>query len=403
MPVTELHPHLEVIKEGDVLEDESSTGLKKYWRAFAAVDEDGNGYTLSEAWRETRSGLSAPVFSTPSKASPKNVGRSNATTSREQALIELDSAYNRKMNRKGYREKGASPEARQRLLMPMLAHRYDKHGHKITYPAAVQPKLDGHRCLMNGERAWTRTAKEHPPEIVRHLQIKGLTDAVLGSFATEGAQVILDGELMLPQDQFTFQESTKAIKKYTPELTPQLEYHVYDMIPLDSDGELIEMKFVDRINFLANLKDHPVVKEGRVRIVKTMLAGGEEDMRRFHAEFLAGGYEGTMVRNVLSPYKLKNRSYDLLKVKDFIDEEFTIIDVTDGVAKEEGCAIFVCTSHHADGAPFSVRPVGTAEHRMALYEERSSLMGKKLTVRYQELSDDGIPRFPVGVAVRDYD
>jgi hypothetical protein len=26
-----------------------------------------------------------------------------------------------------------------------------------------------------------------------------------------------------------------------------------------------------------------------------------------------------------------------------------------------------------------------------------------LTVRYQELTDDGVPRFPVGIAIRDYE
>jgi hypothetical protein len=30
-------------------------------------------------------------------------------------------------------------------------------------------------------------------------------------------------------------------------------------------------------------------------------------------------------------------------------------------------------------------------------------VGKKLTVRYQELTDEGLPRFPVGVAFRDYE
>jgi DNA ligase-1 len=33
----------------------------------------------------------------------------------------------------------------------------------------------------------------------------------------------------------------------------------------------------------------------------------------------------------------------------------------------------------------------------------AELIGKRLTVRYQELTDGGVPRFPVGVAVRDYE
>jgi DNA ligase-1 len=55
------------------------------------------------------------------------------------------------------------------------------------------------------------------------------------------------------------------------------------------------------------------------------------------------------------------------------------------------------------GQIFSVRPKGTREMRTEWFKDIKKLTGEKLTVRYQNLSEDGIPIFPVGICVRDYE
>jgi DNA ligase-1 len=50
-----------------------------------------------------------------------------------------------------------------------------------------------------------------------------------------------------------------------------------------------------------------------------------------------------------------------------------------------------------------VRPRGTREKRAEWWENREQYIGSKLTVRFQNLTADGIPRFPVGIAIRDYE
>ena len=52
---------------------------------------------------------------------------------------------------------------------------------------------------------------------------------------------------------------------------------------------------------------------------------------------------------------------------------------------------------------FWARPKGTRDERQQLFNTGDKYLGKLLTVRYQELTDDGIPRFPVGVSIRDYE
>ena len=50
---------------------------------------------------------------------------------------------------------------------------------------------------------------------------------------------------------------------------------------------------------------------------------------------------------------------------------------------------------------FSVRPKGTIEMRRDWFKNSKKYIGKKLTVIYQELSELGVPRFPVGKSVRE--
>ena len=38
-----------------------------------------------------------------------------------------------------------------------------------------------------------------------------------------------------------------------------------------------------------------------------------------------------------------------------------------------------------------------------MFKNGDKYMGKMLTVKYQNLTDLGVPRFPVGIAFRDYE
>ena len=69
--------------------------------------------------------------------------------------------------------------------------------------------------------------------------------------------------------------------------------------------------------------------------------------------------------------------------------------------KSEGQATFTCKIQN--GSVFDVRCKGTDEQRREQWTNRQDYVGKMLTVKYQCLSDAGIPVFPVGITVRDYE
>lgn len=82
-----------------------------------------------------------------------------------------------------------------------------------------------------------------------------------------------------------------------------------------------------------------------------------------------------------------------------MEEEFKIIGFHEGKGDEKGLVIWDCITK--EEKPFSVRPKGNAEQRKELYNNGNKYIGKKLTVIFQEYHESGIPRFPVGKAIRE--
>ena len=114
------------------------------------------------------------------------------------------------------------------------------------------------------------------------------------------------------------------------------------------------------------------------------------------------GYEGLILRNITGEYcEGPSRSKHLQKYKSFQDDEFPIVGYHEGSGLESGCIIWECKI--SDGTVFSVRPRGTREVRSEYLIKADNYIGKKLTVRFQELSEIGVPRFPVGIDIRDYE
>ena len=361
---------MKTVKTSDWYISENKNGGAKFWRLH--ILRDGNDYHTQTEWyqisktgRETKKQLSEPYY-----AAPTNVGRANERDSKAQAEFEYD-AIIKKQRDKGFR---LPSEMKQVRPMPMLAHKFTDHKKKVEFPVYVQPKLNGMRMLFDGKEGWSRGNKEVIPEVIQHLQ-----------FDTGG--YILDGELMLPNNVL-LQESMTAIKKYRPELSPKLLYHVYDIV----DSELPYAKRQQIIHDILHNAPRNVVR------VPTWEAFNESDVLVWHKSFTRDGFEGTMIRNPDMPYEIGKRSYSLLKLKDFVDEEFKIVGFEQGNGSFEKSIIFIC---EANGSKFNVVPEGSMEYKRELWKDRNNYLNKWLTVRYFEKSKDGIPIFPVGVSVRD--
>lgn len=313
----------------------------------------------------------------------KNLGRVNATTPYTQALAEAEALWTKKHD-KGYSTtKSTTTKKLAATRLPMLALKYEDRSHDVVWPAFVQPKLNGVRCLMErvGDEIIFHSRGNKQFTTLGHLKADAL--AVL----QDGE--ILDGELYSHGD-ITFQELVSLIKNAKSSDTERVAKYVkfwnYDRCE--------DVPFVKRASRL--------VEHGSIVRVPTYRVANEDEMRAYHGQFCQDGYEGTMVRSGGDdPYRFQYRSASLLKVKDFQTEEFEIVGAEEGVGKSEGQATFICQT--ATGQTFGCRCKGTDAMRREQWTHRKQYVGKWLTVKFQTLSDEGIPVFPVGEVVRDYE
>lgn len=123
-----------------------------------------------------------------------------------------------------------------------------------------------------------------------------------------------------------------------------------------------------------------------------------EDVDRVNSLWLSQGYEGSIVRTWTGVYREGYRSPDLLKVKQWRDSEYTIVGFTNGKGKFETCPIFKCVT--PEGKEFDCAPKGTSAERAELLKQAPQLIGQFLKTKYFTLTPDGIPQFPVGLAIR---
>ena len=321
-------------------------------------------------------------------ATPKNVGRSNATTSEQQALLEAKAMHKKKLDLKYY--ESIEDAENEVIFLPMLASDFEKRKNKVSYPADVQPKLDGVRCLAywDGDEVKLMSRGGKQWENCNHIA-RELEDCLPKGW-------VLDGELYIHGK--TFQEITKLVKKWRPE-SVDVEFHVYDIprTEIRNEENLSDWdgRMIDLYKFFGILYEH---QSSYIFTVTTYQADTEEDVYKLQSQFLEEGYEGAIVREYDGMYRFGYRSNKLLKVKNFMDEEYEVIDYTTGVGKFDGCVIWICKNTNDD--EFKVVPQGTMEHRKELYEDADKYIGEMLKVQFFELTDDGIPRFPVGIGFR---
>lgn len=359
---------MKIIKESPILRSTAKSGKSKFWQAYA-YEEKGEFFYVKKWWQEG----SKEQESTPVQVKGLNIGKSNETTDKDQCLSELDSIIRHQRDR-GYSEDGS---ATHMPTKPMLANKYKDKKHLLKWPVFVQPKLDGFRMLKDGdgEAAWTRGGKQHVEECVKHLM-------------WDTGDYTIDGELILPGNQ-KLQLTAQAAKKYKAGISETLMYHVYDVV-------IPELPYSKRLPILKKLLQNA---PKNVILVPTLQVADEKEMFEQHARFVGQGYEGTIIRTDAAGYEIGFRSNSLLKYKDFQDDEFTVVDVEEGKGSFEGKAILVCDNKH--GGQFRVTPEGTMEYREELWKKRKKLVGQLLTVRYQTLSEDGNPIFPIGVDFRE--
>lgn len=249
----------------------------------------------------------------------------------------------------------------------LLAHKWE--GDVDLTGWWLSEKLDGVRAYWDGTRFMSRLGNAFfAPEW----------------FTSTLPKHPLDGELWLARQEF--QKCVSIVRRQDAgEQWKQLRYIIFD-------APHLEAPFEDRIAFMM---EH--FGEGRhpyARALEQVVCNGTDHLRAELARVEALGGEGLMLRQPGSKYE-SGRSSTLLKVKTFHDAEAQVVDHEPGKGKHKGrLGALVCVMD--SGVRFNVGTGFTDAER-----EDPPQIGEIVTYRYQELTKDGVPRFPtyVGRAV----
>lgn len=318
-----------------------------------------------------------------------NVGRSNHRDLTAQAIFEAQ-ALVVKQKERGWRETVSELNSSPEEFDCMLAQKWEDRKDEISFPVFVQPKLDGIRLNVTKDKLLSRNKKEF--KSIPHL-------AWLMELC-KTYNCILDGELYNHSFKHDFNKITSIVKKTKP--TPQdiseseklIQYWIYDVFFLDEPG----LEFSFRMEKITRLMEKEV--SDTIRFVPTHRCNSIASIDEHYEFFLSEGYEGQMVRTD-SAYEQK-RSKTLLKRKEFLDSEYEVIDVCEGNGNRQGTAGYMVL-RNTNGTTFHSNIKGSREWLAEVLNNKSTIIGKKATCQYFNLTPDGVPRFPYVISIRDYE
>lgn len=289
------------------------------------------------------------------------------------------------------------------MIEAMLAKEF--HPDYVTGEYYLQPKLDGHRAVWDGENLYSRQGK-------LIVSCPKLVDELRKNFPG----FPLDGELYCSGVDFELLTSSLRRTVNIAE-NVNVEYMVYDC-------PMADVPFSYRLHSLSVA--FKTNKSPRIRLLDTIHRGAPttQELVPEKLNIYKHNHEGTMLRTADGKYKFGKRSSDLLKIKEMHDAEAKVTAIAElntydklivpkgtpgskkyangtyyknGPAKPAGTmGALVCDYN---GTKFEIGSGFTEEQRQQMWD--TPPIGKIITFKYQELTRDGVPRFPIFLRFRE--
>lgn len=350
----------------------------------------------------------------------------------QQSVLEIRERYKKKIQ-SGYQQSQIAPLSKTQSIddsnglgvmnSPMLAYKFQDR--KIKYPMMAQPKIDGVRCtarpsvdIKNAIKVRFYSRNNNEFALLDHLR-EPINNFL--KFLPPGS--ILDGELYsnyIPSQYIL--GMVKATKNPDPRLS-QIKLWIYDIIIFDDKYKnndymtryqmlidayiqfnqsrvavenLLNPYLIKDLNII--IKEYVGPEDQSFEVLASNPVYSEEEVKDFHQQSIGMGYEGIMLRQMHnSPYKFGRSTY-LLKYKHFQDAEAQVVGYEESSGYWVGTPIFILQD--AQGRTFKATPKGDQISRSQMFSNIGDYIGKMMNYRYQELSDTGVPRFPIAMGIR---
>lgn len=324
-------------------------------------------------------------------------------------------------------------------IQPMLAQKWELVAKLLqgnTSKLLASPKIDGIRCIVGYNVDRDELQFFSRGGIILEC-CHGLESQLKPLFEAD-SKLMLDGEIFAPK--CNFEQLSGLVRRLKGRTTKEiqdkqaalLEFFAFDIMYSSRLKE--NAPFSERYQLLKELIPTCGAKrisnyqhdEHRKKVIRQEFHASEQSAathnggdnqnnnKVFHVpaamvlpheindvlqEGCAQGFEGLMIRRPEFPYEHGKRSFGLLKFKEMHDAEFKVVGMVPGEGKLKNCiGAFVCVTK--DGHRFHAPPKVASSEREIMWKQRDQYIGKWLTVQYQELSSQDIPRFPIAKCVR---
>lgn len=295
-----------------------------------------------------------------------------------------------------------------------------------------QPKLDGWRvvakCFRDAEGKYqviltSNGGKQYPWFADLRAALCRLAERVddWEDITLDG----LDGELyvqvlrdeqgrVLPESaRFGTLSSICGLYKSEPSaLENQLQLNVFDIVDLSGKRTQEE-----RFALLDRVFEKVDEEIGRfITRVPTEVLDTVDEVPQYLDRMTEAGYEGVIVRTRDLKYQAGKKAADMRKFKYFIDAEYEVVGALLDEGVDEEYFVWICKvdlelrewkekeiSVPSDKRQetFRATPMGSQAEKRRMYKNRASYFGRKVTVKFQEFSENGVPRFPIAKAFRE--
>ena len=272
---------------------------------------------------------------------------------------------------------------------------------------SISRKLNGNRCIWYKGKLYTRQGKEY-------VGLNHIIESIKYIYGDE--DVVLDGELVYRNDEGLLTDN-EAFRKGTGIAQSQdqdksdLKFVVFDIITTeDFEQGFSALTYKERVEKLRWLELILAAPDAfgitdiskNISVVDIFYQGTDQsEIWKWLSYAEENDFEG-VVLNLDAPYQCK-RTKDLIKVKKFYNVDLKIVGYEEGSGKLSGTLGTLIVDFKGNNVK-----VGSGlndETRTELWNNRDTLIGKIVEVKYKEISKDKKTnkeslQFPVFVSIR---
>lgn len=242
--------------------------------------------------------------------------------------------------------------------------------------------MDGVRCILYYKDGEIRTASRGGQNYdIAATNIR--MDPFLNQLFEANPELQLDGEIYRHGWTLNVISGLCRLETLTDKHS-ELIFNCYDTI-METEP------FTQRIEVLRDIAAK-VPENSKLKIVTHYLISNN-DVDNYHDLFISEGYEGAVIRDPDSKYKPGSRGKAWQKIKKFVDNEYEIVGLVEGLREEDMCFLMKTK----EGYEFKAKPVGTREDKQYYRENINDMIGKLATVKHFGMTntDKPVPNLPV--------